>query len=264
VTVVIPFPQMDLRHGAEQEALARLGLGILRGEDMALVWDSALRDLVAVVGAWSAEILELDTAGPHLVLRAATGWNTMPAETVPVRPDRLPWRDLLRDGVTVVDERRSPPDPWSRVLASQRTESSAYGMIRGGDDVFGVLGLHRDTTRPFTAEDLQFLALLAELVGHSIGPARAARLQGAGEHSANFAHDFNSVLTVIQGYVETLQEKVGEASPLRGDLDAIHRAAERASSLVRRLQARNLDDALAGDQSPSEGPLAPLRPTQGN
>ena len=60
-----------------------------------------------------------------------------------------------------------------------------------------------------------------------------------GEDTASVAHDLNNVLTVIQGYVETLLEEVGGASPLRGDLDAIHRAVERGSSLVRRLEAGN-------------------------
>ncbi len=60
-----------------------------------------------------------------------------------------------------------------------------------------------------------------------------------GEDAASFAHDLNNVLTVIQGYVETLLDTVGDASPLRDDLDAIHRAAQRGSSLVRRLEAGN-------------------------
>ena len=164
----------------------------------------------------------------------------------------------------MVDERGSPPDVWSRVLASQGLECGAYGLIRGGDGIFGVVGLHRESTRPFTAEDLQFLAVMAELLGHSIGAPRPARLQGAAEHAASFAHDFNNVIAVIQGYVETLLEQVGNASPLRGDLDAIHRAAERATSLVRRLEAGNGPETLTGEHSPSGGPFAPLRPTQGN
>ena len=248
---------------AEQEALARLGLAILRGQEPASVWASALRHLVAVVEARSAEVLELDTAGPHVILRAATGWSTMPPGPVPVRPSAPPWRGVLGEGVAVVDERRSPPDAWSRVLASQGLGCGAYRLIRGGDCVFGVVGLHRESTRPFTDEDLQFLAVTAELLGHSIGSPGTARLQGAAEDAASFAHDFNNVITVIQGYAETLLEQVGDASPLRGDLDAIHRAAERASSLVRRLEPGSGHQALAGDQSPFDGPLAPLPPTQG-
>ena len=261
---MISSAQRDLRHVAEQEALARLGLAILRGEGPASVWDSALCHLVAVVDARSAEVLELDTAGPHVILRAATGWSTMPPGPVPVRPGTPPWRGVLREGIAVVDERRSPLDAWSRVLARQGLGWGAYGLIRGGDCFFGVVGLHRESTRPFAAEDLQFLAVIAELLGHSIGLPRAARLDGAAEHAASFAHDLNNVIAVIQGYVEMLLEQVGDANPLRGDLDAIHRAAERASSLVRRLEAGNGDENLAGEQSPFDGPLAPLRPTQGN
>lgn len=262
--VLISSPQRDRRHVAEQEALACLGLAILRGQEPASVWASALRHLVAVVEARSAEVLELDTAGPHVIFRAATGWSTMPPGPVPVRRAAPPWKGVLGEGVAVVDERRSPPDAWSRLLASQGLGSGAYGLIRGGDCVFGVVGLHRESTRPFTTEDLQFLALVAELVGHSIGSPRAGRFRGAAEDAASFAHDFNNVIAVIQGCVETLLEQVGDASPLRSDLDAIHRAAERASSLVRRLEAGSSHESLAGDQWPFDGPLARLRPTLGN
>lgn len=54
---------------------------------------------------------------------------------------------------------------------------------------------------------------------------------------AAVAHDLENVLAVIQGHTEMLLDEVGDASPLRGDLDAIDRAVHRASSLVDRLVA---------------------------
>lgn len=253
--------QGDLRPVAEQEALAQLALGILRGDDLASVCDSALSRLSPVLGVGRAEVLELHTVGPRLVVRAAAGWSETPAAilSVPVRLDRPPWRAVLRDGVTAVVERRSRLGAWERVLASHSVEGSAYGLIRAHGRGFGILGVHRDSSRPFTREDLQFLGEMAELVGHAIEWARHARLQAEAEHAAGVAHDLNNVLAVIQGYVETIVEEVGDASPRRGDLDAIHRATARASTLVSQLALLDDHDALEGDRSWPQSP-APLLP----
>ena len=56
---------------------------------------------------------------------------------------------------------------------------------------------------------------------------------------ATVAHDLNNILAVIQGHAELLLDEVGDASPLRGDLDAIDRAVHRAASLVGRLVSLN-------------------------
>jgi CheY-like chemotaxis protein/two-component sensor histidine kinase len=51
------------------------------------------------------------------------------------------------------------------------------------------------------------------------------------------AHDFNNILTVITGYSELLLQKVGKGSPMRGELEEINRAGDRAASLTRQLLA---------------------------
>jgi signal transduction histidine kinase len=242
--------QGELRRVAQQDALAQLALRILSGDDLESVWASALSRLSTVLGAGPAEVLELHTVGPRLVVRATTGWNETPAArlAVPVRLDRPPWSAALQDGVTAVVERQPRPGAWERLLASQSVEVSAYGRIGTHGRPFGILGVHRDSSRPFTREDLQFLAEMAELVGHAIEWAGHARLRTEAEAAARVAHDCYNALAVIQGYVEMLVEKVGDAIPLRGDLDAIHRATKRASALLAQFVAVGGHDVLDGDQ----------------
>jgi signal transduction histidine kinase len=60
-----------------------------------------------------------------------------------------------------------------------------------------------------------------------------------GADQAAVAHDLNNMLAVIQGHAEMLLDDVGDESPLCGDLDAIRRAADRASSLLRHFLAVN-------------------------
>ena len=250
--------QGDLRHVAEQEALAQLGFSILRGDNVASVCESALFRLSTVLGVGRAEVLELHTVGPRLVVRAAVGWNETPAAklSVPVRLDRPPWRAVLRNGVTAVTERRSPSGAWERVLANHSVKGSAYGLIRTHGLAFGILGVHRDSSQEFTREDLEFLGEMAQLVGHAIEWARHAGLHAEAEHVTRVAHDFNNVLAVIRGYVEMLVEKVGDASPLRGDLDAVHRATARASALVSQLVVLDGDAPLEGDGSLRRSPAS--------
>jgi signal transduction histidine kinase len=71
------------------------------------------------------------------------------------------------------------------------------------------------------------------------GDRRDAAPQAGVERAATVVHDLNNLLAVIQGHVEMLLDEVGDVSPLRGDLDAIRRAAQRASSLVGHLPAVN-------------------------
>lgn len=254
--------QIDLRHLAEREALAELALKILRRDDLASVWEPALRRLSTVLGTGPAEVLEIQTIGPRLVVRATAGWKEPPAETLalPVRLDRPPWRAVLRDGVAAVIERRSRPGAWERVVAMRSVKGSAYGLIGAHGRSFGILGVHRYNSRPFTGEDLQFLGEMAELMGHAIEWARHARLQAQAEPLTRVAHDVNNVLAVIQGYVEMLVEKVGDGSPLRGDLDAIHHATIRVSALVSQVVVADDQDAFEGDESaaPTPTPLVPF------
>ena len=73
------------------------------------------------------------------------------------------------------------------------------------------------------------------------------------------AHDLNNALAVIQGYVETIMEEVGDASPVRGDLDVILRATGRASALVSQLVVPDDHHPLESDRSEQQPP-APRSP----
>jgi PAS domain S-box-containing protein len=61
------------------------------------------------------------------------------------------------------------------------------------------------------------------------------RLESVGQLAGGIAHDFNNILGVILNYADFVAEEIGEASPVRDDVEEIRRAAERAAALTRQL-----------------------------
>ena len=67
--------------------------------------------------------------------------------------------------------------------------------------------------------------------------AQAQKLEALGRLAGGVAHDFNNVLTVIQGYADLLAAGLGDDSPHAPDVAEIGRAARRASDMTSQLLA---------------------------
>jgi PAS domain S-box-containing protein len=63
------------------------------------------------------------------------------------------------------------------------------------------------------------------------------KLEGIGRLAGGVAHDFNNILTVINGYCELLLRRLKANDPMRRHLDEVHRASDRAAQLTRQLLA---------------------------
>src|SRR5215831_17639750 len=66
---------------------------------------------------------------------------------------------------------------------------------------------------------------------------QARRMEAVGRLAGGVAHDFNNLLTIIKGYVELALNRVAGSPELRGNIQQISDAAERAVTLVRQLLA---------------------------
>jgi PAS domain S-box-containing protein len=87
--------------------------------------------------------------------------------------------------------------------------------------------------------------------------ARAQRMEAIGRLAGGVAHDFNNILTVINGFSELALTELPKDHPVVEDVAEISRASERAASLTRALlafsrrqvmrpQAVNLNEVVAG------------------
>ncbi|NIR46177.1 MAG: PAS domain S-box protein [Gemmatimonadetes bacterium] len=64
---------------------------------------------------------------------------------------------------------------------------------------------------------------------------QAQKMEAVGRLAGGVAHDFGSVLTAINGYVERASRRLDEDDPARSDLQGVLRACDRGSDLIRRL-----------------------------
>jgi PAS domain S-box-containing protein len=73
---------------------------------------------------------------------------------------------------------------------------------------------------------------------------QAERMEAVGRLSGGIAHDFNNLIGVISGTAELILLDLPTSGPLREDIEAIGRAAERAAELTRRLLAFSRQQVL--------------------
>jgi signal transduction histidine kinase/ActR/RegA family two-component response regulator len=64
---------------------------------------------------------------------------------------------------------------------------------------------------------------------------QAQKMEAIGTLAGGIAHDFNNILSAIIGYAQLARYKVTEENPVRPDLDAVLKAASRATELVKQI-----------------------------
>jgi len=127
-------------------------------------------------------------------------------------------------------------DQWYEAVLRQEVVQDQQTKIRAQG---GALREVLVSLSPISLDAKRHALLLAQDVSERALLERqlrqAQKMEAIGQLAAGVAHDFNNILTVIQGHAGLLQHKIQTNGPESKSVNQIFEAANRASTLIRQL-----------------------------
>jgi two-component system cell cycle sensor histidine kinase/response regulator CckA len=146
----------------------------------------------------------------------------------------------------------------SPVFESQDVGAVLSVPVKWGERVLGVIDLQRDAGAAFSAEDIRLLTLFANQAAIALANAQlyqaarrelaerkstearlqqAQRMEAVGLLAGGVAHEFNNLLTIIEGNVELVMADLDGNQAACGALATVIKTTQRAASLTKQLLA---------------------------
>ena len=238
----------------QQAAVASLGNRALSMGSVNELLEEVVTLVARTLDLPYSSILERRSDGETLVHRATTGWKNVVVgqTTVALSEETQAGYTYLRNQPALVTELATEKRfSGTAILRDYNISSGITVVVPGPGRPYGVLEAHDARRRDFTQDDVHFMQAIAHVLGTALERHRseaafrqAQRLEAVGRLASGVAHDFNNMLTAIQGYGEMLRGNIKAGDPMRDDVDEILGAAQRAAVLTKQLLAFSRQSVL--------------------
>ncbi|MCL1593321.1 MAG: ATP-binding protein [Actinomycetia bacterium] len=190
----------------QQEAAAAIGQVALEADVITDVMQSVSETVSTVLGTEGSVVLERSGDG-QFAMHGSTGSLTIDADAVSVIADRA---HMTAASVVLRTEQEvlfAAPE-----LARQGIGSAVAVMIPGAEIDFGTLVVVARDERVFTADDLNFLQSVANVLAAAVDRARANErledlLKSKDAFVASVSHELRTPLTVVAGMAHELNDR---------------------------------------------------------
>lgn len=155
----------------QKEAVARLGLLALSGEDLSQLFEEACRLVADTLAVRYCKVLELMRDGDRLLLRAGVGWDAgyVGSATVGTHLESQAGYTLISSVPVIVEDlRQEIRFKGAPLLHDHGVTSGVTATIHAANGSFGVLGAHTRERRVFAEHEVLFIEDVADLLGAAV------------------------------------------------------------------------------------------------
>ncbi|HEX7937449.1 MAG TPA: response regulator, partial [Gemmatimonadaceae bacterium] len=238
----------------QQAAVAELGQRAMLANDPTALFNDALQLISRTLDLPLTAVLERRPDGTSLLVRACHGWaESFVGKTLTNMDSQTQagFTMATSQPALVANAAELSVFSNSKLLQAEGVQSGITVPIPGPVQAYGVLEAHTRVAREFTQDDVHFLQAIAHVLGSVVdrhrseaGLRQSQRMEAVGRLAGSVAHDFNNMLTAINGYADIVRQTLPPESPLRDDMEEILRASARAAALTRQLLAFSRQQVL--------------------